>query len=378
MTSSSTRQATCVLCRHVSPATHLESTHSIGSPDLDLRPPEASRSSIAHWIQRCPRCGYCAPDIERNELQSAARIDDSLYVNTLEDSDFPPKAREFLCWSLIAARTGRFNVAAWARINAAWVCDDAGATFSAVACRALAIDSVEIAERSGQALATQPGADAAIAADLLRRCGRFDEARLRIHPALSSASDQTVREILHYQLTLCDAGDRDCHTIAQAVPPEPLDDPDAALPAAFAELRRRRQSAAREEAIQSEARSPRRFLQELASQSVVGKHGCVFPTIAQLPGVPLLKSYMAMDFKAYGWPEPVATLSFALALARALPNHGEIAQDILDLWTTTCAGYEDIVEFLYPSLRGCQPLHWAYTAPPESSGPPPTYGDQNP
>ena len=34
-----------------------------GLPDLDSRPSEPMRSSIVFWVQRCPKCGYCATDI---------------------------------------------------------------------------------------------------------------------------------------------------------------------------------------------------------------------------------------------------------------------------------------------------------------------------
>ena len=34
-------------------------------PDLDTRPEDLMRSSIDLWIQTCPHCGYCAPDISR-------------------------------------------------------------------------------------------------------------------------------------------------------------------------------------------------------------------------------------------------------------------------------------------------------------------------
>lgn len=152
MTYYSNRQVTCALCGHVSHTTSLESTNSIGSPDLDLRPPEMRRSTIDSWIQRCSHCGYCAPDIQRDEFQPAALVDDPLYNKTLRDLDLPPKAREFLCWSLIAAHARRFDVAAWARINADWICDDVGDRSAATGCRALAIDSIESGKRRNHGL----------------------------------------------------------------------------------------------------------------------------------------------------------------------------------------------------------------------------------
>jgi hypothetical protein len=41
----------------------VSTTNEIGSRDLDNRPAEMMRSTIQYWICRCPKCGYCAPDI---------------------------------------------------------------------------------------------------------------------------------------------------------------------------------------------------------------------------------------------------------------------------------------------------------------------------
>ena len=63
------------------------------APDLDLRPGEPVRSSMARWLQQCPACGYAAPDITR-----VLRPVDRLYQigkDEVCDSFFFLKSRRF-------------------------------------------------------------------------------------------------------------------------------------------------------------------------------------------------------------------------------------------------------------------------------------------
>ena len=60
----------CAVCGKNSQQKRLLSTNIQGFRDLDMRPPEMERSTIDTWVQRCPFCGYCAPEI--SELLSGA------------------------------------------------------------------------------------------------------------------------------------------------------------------------------------------------------------------------------------------------------------------------------------------------------------------
>ena len=45
------------------------------APDLDLRPGEPVRSTMARWLQQCPTCGYAAPDITRAHPAAAQAVE---------------------------------------------------------------------------------------------------------------------------------------------------------------------------------------------------------------------------------------------------------------------------------------------------------------
>jgi hypothetical protein len=63
----------CFVCGETNKYIELTSSNRFGAPDLDTRPPEMMRSTIYSWIQACPYCDYCAPDISEG-TQIAARV----------------------------------------------------------------------------------------------------------------------------------------------------------------------------------------------------------------------------------------------------------------------------------------------------------------
>ena len=68
MTSSRFRQVICSACGTSSRQQVLLSTNSfLGSPDLDLRPPEMERSTMSLWLQECPNCGFVSGDLAAAE-----------------------------------------------------------------------------------------------------------------------------------------------------------------------------------------------------------------------------------------------------------------------------------------------------------------------
>ncbi len=96
------------------------------APDLDLRPGEPLRSTMARWLQQCPRCGYAAPTISEAHPAAAAAVAAAPFRALLADAAHPPLARRFLAWAHVLEETGRWHAAAEATLQAAWVADDAG------------------------------------------------------------------------------------------------------------------------------------------------------------------------------------------------------------------------------------------------------------
>lgn len=204
--------ATCGHCGKPSKHHVLGSTNSFGSPDLDLRPPEMQRSTMGAWLQECPHCRLVAPELAE-PLGKPARIASPEYLALLEDASRPPLARRFLAFGLLCDGVHPKD-AGYARLHAAWICDDAGRTDQAVDCRRQAAACWEPLRpfRPGEAGLT----DGLVLLDILRRCGAS--------PAAAALADELATrpdasgvplQVLEFQRRLLAAGDRAAHTIAE-------------------------------------------------------------------------------------------------------------------------------------------------------------------
>jgi tetratricopeptide (TPR) repeat protein len=217
MTTTLKADVVCGVCGERNPQVHIASTNSFGSPDLDLRPPEMQRSTIVHGVHRCPSCGCCARDLSKVPGSARSLIDSTEYRAQLTHVDFPELANMFACYAMILEAEGDYPGATWARINAAWACDDTRQAEAAIQCRNEAIRLAHIVRERRLNLKDEPDADHAILVDLLRRAGRFDEALDEADAAISSAKEQTVRAVLLYQKGLIAKSDAATHTVADAI-----------------------------------------------------------------------------------------------------------------------------------------------------------------
>ena len=100
--------------------------HPEQAPDLDLRPGEPVRSTMARWLQQCPHCHYTAPSIARAHPGAAAAVSAAPFRALILDAGHPPLARRFLAWAHVLEETGALHAAAEATRHAAWVAEDAG------------------------------------------------------------------------------------------------------------------------------------------------------------------------------------------------------------------------------------------------------------
>jgi hypothetical protein len=194
----------------------LQSTITFGPPDLDLRPAELKRSSIFAWIERCHSCGYCAGNIEEASEETNEIVRSSEYRGLLENPVYPRLAASFLCAALVYADLGEEAAAAQRAIEAAWVCDDAGAIDAATQCRLRAVDLLRESEAEGDELYSDPATEYAVIVDLLRRSGRFDEAVAQADAAFPFA-DAEVAAVLAFSRSLAVACDLRSYTVADAV-----------------------------------------------------------------------------------------------------------------------------------------------------------------
>lgn len=217
MTTEHRENLRCGLCRQENEYRVIGSTNSFGQPDLDTRPPQMERSTLFAWVQRCPDCGYCAPDISEPCAMAKTVVAGAAYRQQLNDSAFPALANTFLCKALLGRETGNLATATWGHIHAAWVCDDANLVAQASKCRRGAAELLVLAEAEGQQVCDQDGLSTALLVDLLRRAGEIESARQVLARPVTMDADDVITLILKFQAVLLDKNDLGCHTVAEAV-----------------------------------------------------------------------------------------------------------------------------------------------------------------
>lgn len=206
----------CSLCGKKTEYACISSTNTFGgSPDLDTRPPKSKRKTIFTWVQRCPKCGYCAYDISITRPGAQAIIIGQGYKDQLNDPAYPILAASFLCKAILERESKDFAAATWALIHAAWVCDDSDQAEEAMACRRKAADMLLIAEEHNQRVAKPDGVSTVVLVDLLRRSGQFEQARKTIEARRSISAEDIVAQILDFETDLLNRNDIACHTIAE-------------------------------------------------------------------------------------------------------------------------------------------------------------------
>jgi hypothetical protein len=216
MTTISSENKTCAVCRQTSKHVVLRSTNTLGQhPDLDTRPPEMLRSTIQWWVQTCPSCGYCYSDISQANKAADKVVESEQYKKQLNDTRYPKLANAFLCLAMIHEADKGYREAGWACIHAAWACDDEGPGGCAQECRKKALVFIEKTRSLNQKFTSQPGAEDAITVDLLRRSGQFELALSTCEEALKKETDDTILGVLRFEKALIGKRDSGQHTMAE-------------------------------------------------------------------------------------------------------------------------------------------------------------------
>ncbi len=181
-------------------------------PDLDLRPGEPVRSTMARWLQQCPSCGYCAPDLSRAHPAAAEAVRAAPFRSLITDTSIPPLARRFLAWALVLEETGAMHAAGEATLQAAWVADDLGKPDLA---RAWRLDAVAL-WRGGPPLDPE---QTVRVVDALRRAEAWDDAAHTAETLADAGPPDPVAQVILLERRLIEAQDAGRHTVASALPP---------------------------------------------------------------------------------------------------------------------------------------------------------------
>lgn len=217
MTTMSEEEIECVICGEKVEYMEVGSSSSFGSSDLDTRPAEMTRSTIDYWVQKCPSCGYCAPNLSECRDNTLEIVKSSSYQNIINDSAMPEVAASFMALSYEDEHYEKFSDAAWNAIHAAWICDDEEDDHSAIRCRKHAVSLINRANGRRQKIANQDGASEAITIDLMRRSGLFKDALTLIAREKEYNGDETIHQIISYQKELVDKKDVGVYLITDAL-----------------------------------------------------------------------------------------------------------------------------------------------------------------
>ncbi len=194
---------TCANCQHEDDYIDWASTHSFGSPDLDTRPPADYRSALNQMlVKKCNNCGYCNTKIDEC-LENINEIVKSVaYQNQLKNIQFPEKANQFLCKSIVLEKTLDLENAAWASLHAAWNCDDNEKYVQSKYCRIRAIELFSIAKATTTLNFKKDGDFSVLLVDLYRRTEQFDIASKICEIRLTKEKDELLKQILMFQQSL--------------------------------------------------------------------------------------------------------------------------------------------------------------------------------
>lgn len=182
------------------------------APDLDLRPGEPVRSTMARWLQQCPSCGYAAPNITKAHPAAAQAVAAAPFRALLAEAGYPPLARRFLAWAHVLEETGALHAAAEATLHAAWVADDLARDDLAQHWRQEAV----ALWRAGPPLDPE---QTVRVIDALRRAEDWADASATTEALALSSPPEAVAQVLVLEQRLIAARDAGRHTVATALPP---------------------------------------------------------------------------------------------------------------------------------------------------------------
>jgi hypothetical protein len=206
------REKRCGVCGHESRQPGFRPPVPEQAPDLDLRPGEPVRSTMARWLETCPHCGYAAPDITEAHPAGAQAVAAAPYRALIADTAHPVLARRFLAWAHVLEETGALHAAAEATLHAAWVADDLNRDDLARQWRREAV----ALWRSGPALDAEQSVRVI---DALRRAGDFAEAEGAAEALAALNPPEAVAQVTALEVRLIAAEDTGRHSMASALAP---------------------------------------------------------------------------------------------------------------------------------------------------------------
>ncbi len=184
----------CALCGSPAPPPFRAPAQE-GSPDLDGRPGEPTRSTLRRWVQTCPGCGACAPDLATLPVAAQGIVSSAAYAAL-----GTPVER----WAALVAGT---PAEAEALLQAAWQAEDDGK------------DGTALRSRASAAWPTPQDPEGLVRlADTRRRAGLLVEATATLDQVPPHADDGLAR-IVAFERARIAARDTGRHLLSSALRP---------------------------------------------------------------------------------------------------------------------------------------------------------------
>ncbi|HYO82468.1 MAG TPA: hypothetical protein VES20_13785 [Bryobacteraceae bacterium] len=186
--------------------------------DFDTRPGGAERYSLSSWLQMCGSCGYAAESIAVASPEASGIVSSDDYQACRHEVEVPPAARPFFCYAKLLSRLHMHADAGWSALHAAWVCDDLQEDEAAGAMRRLALDHWHRGKAAGQQFGDDLATEFALATDIYRRLGEFEQAVVACSEGLDIDDIPPVLEkLLRRQMVLIQARDTSVHNMGELI-----------------------------------------------------------------------------------------------------------------------------------------------------------------
>jgi len=171
------------------------------------------------WIQCCPDCGYCSPDITEIETGIAEIVRAVTYQDQFKSQNYNQLANSFRCYSRICESSSNFSDAGWSYLHAAWVCDDYQNFEGSINCRKESARLFLTTNEMDLKFHVDKDTEDAIMLDVLRRSGQFEKALKLSEKVLQREPTEIMKKIMNFHMALIDNQDMACYTIDDAAKP---------------------------------------------------------------------------------------------------------------------------------------------------------------
>ncbi|MDO4544955.1 MAG: hypothetical protein Q4C25_02250 [Bacillota bacterium] len=188
------------------------STNEFGSSDLDCRPAEMMRSTMACWVHECPHCGYIDDGEDEDDRWLRSFIGSEEYKECEGIVFGNDIAGKFYRYALIQLKKNRFEEACSNFLRAAWGCDDSGESGNAVKCRIKFLEVFDKLQDVDDNLSLTR-------VDVLRRVGEFNAVLEEYKKC--KFGDDLMNQILEFQKEKCVQKNTDCFTVGEVIDGKP-------------------------------------------------------------------------------------------------------------------------------------------------------------